>query len=101
MMLYVYCYGESGDHLQELFSGMSLLNFVTHTSMYIIYYRLQFFWYLLIFLLLTIALVLAAKKPDPRVYNTPLDYFRLICEVILFLVVIVYNGVAEIRQMVV
>ena len=56
-------------------------------------------WYLLVFITLTVALVLAGKKSDPRVYCSYVDYIRLICEVCLFMVVIVYNGGAEIGQM--
>ena len=64
-------------------------------------YRLQFLWYLLVFVLLTAALVLAAKKTDPLVYDSPVDYIRLLCEVSLILIVVVNNGYAEIRQMIV
>ena len=45
--------------------------------------------------------MLAAKKADPRVYNSPIDYIRLLCEVSLILIVVVNNGYAEFRQMIV
>ena len=45
--------------------------------------------------LLTIALVLAAKKENPASYTTSLDGFRLLCEVIV-LVGILIDGFIEV-----
>ena len=47
---------------------------------------------------MTCALVLAAKKSDPRVYDTPLDIFRGMCEAVTLLTV-AYNGIAEVNQL--
>ena len=47
---------------------------------------------------LTAALVLAAKKMDPRMYNKPEDVFRGICEGLTFLMVS-YNGISEFNQL--
>ncbi len=47
---------------------------------------------------LTCALTLAAKKPDPRLYDTPLDVLRGICEG-LVVVAIGYNGLSELNQL--
>ena len=45
--------------------------------------------YLLFFGILTLSLVLAAGKQEPSTYDTPLDSFRLFCEVIIILGVLV------------
>lgn len=62
------------------------------------HFVLQFVTYLAVMACLTCALVLAAKKTDPRRYDEPVDIFRGICEAI-SLLAIGYNGVAEVNQM--
>ncbi len=47
---------------------------------------------------LTCALTLAARKPDPRQYDTLLDVFRGVCEG-LVVVAIGYNGLSELNQL--
>ena len=47
---------------------------------------------------MTLALVLAAKKSDPRDYNEDVDKFRGICEVILFLCIL-RNIFTEVYQL--
>ena len=46
---------------------------------------------------MTLALVLAARKADPREYDEGVDIFRGICEVLLFLC-IMYNVLVEVYQ---
>ena len=58
----------------------------------------QFVCFLALMLFLTLALVLAARKDDPRRYNQPLDVLRGICEAVSFLA-ISYNGLAELNQL--
>ena len=58
----------------------------------------QFVYFLLFLTCLTFALVLAAEKIDPRLYDTPFDVFRGICEGFTLLSVL-YNGFSEINQM--
>ena len=48
--------------------------------------------------ILTCALILAAKKSDPRLYDTPVDVVRGVCEAI-SIITIGYNGVAELNQL--
>ena len=43
------------------------------------------FFYMVYLILLTAALVLAAKAQDPRVYNIGRDYLRLFFEIMVFL----------------
>ena len=47
---------------------------------------------------LTCALVLAAKKPDPRKYDKPVDIFRGLCEACILLIA-AYATIAELNQM--
>ena len=46
---------------------------------------------------MTLALVLAARKADPREYDEGIDVFRGICEGLLFLC-ITYNVFVEVYQ---
>lgn len=48
------------------------------------YYRVLLSLYLVFMAILTAALALAAKTSSPRTYNNPIDWFRLFCEIILF-----------------
>ena len=48
-------------------------------------YRMLSFLYVVHLILLTAALVLAARSPDPRVYNNGKDYLRLFFEIMVFL----------------
>ena len=56
------------------------------------YFRLLFSLYLLFMTFLTTSLVLAAKSTDPNVYADGLDWFRLICEIITLIWVLVHLG---------
>ena len=60
--------------------------------------RLQFCYFLIVMATLTSALVLAARKQDPRLYNKPVDIFRGLCEVIAALL-LGYYGISEINQL--
>ncbi len=62
------------------------------------FYSLQFLYFLFVMTVLTCSLVLAARKPDPRVYDTLLDVFRGVCEG-LSIISIGYNGIAELNQL--
>ena len=46
---------------------------------------------------MTLALVLAARKTDPREYDEGIDKFRGVCEAFLFLCII-YNVFVEVYQ---
>ena len=59
---------------------------------------LQFAYFLTFLACLTCALVLAAGMRDPRLYDSPVDVFRGICEAIT-LVTVGYNGLSEINQL--
>ena len=64
---------------------------------YVLYYKGQFIFYIIHTVIMTSALVLAARKTDPREYDDGIDIFRGICEVIFFLFII-YNACAEANQ---
>ena len=59
---------------------------------------MQFAYFLTFLASLTIALVLAVRKPDPRRYDAPEDIFRGLCEAFTLLT-ICYNTVGELNQM--
>ena len=59
-------------------------------------YRMLSFFYVVYLILLTAALVLAARSPDPRVYNNGKDYLRLFFEIMVFLYIIVVFSVDSI-----
>jgi len=60
--------------------------------------RLQFCCFLTVMTTLTCALVLAARKQDPRLYNEPVDIFRGICEGLAALL-LGYYGISELNQL--
>ena len=60
-------------------------------------YRSQFIFYIIHTIIMTLALVLAARKIDPREYDDSIDIFRGICEVLFFLS-IMYNVFVEVYQ---
>ena len=60
--------------------------------------RVQFILFLLHSLILTLSLVLAARKQDPRDYDEGVDVFRGICEGFL-LIFTLYTLVIEIYQL--
>ena len=60
--------------------------------------RLQFCCFLTVMTTLTCALVLAARKQDPRLYDEPADIFRGICEAIAALL-LGYYGISELNQL--
>ena len=77
-----------------LFSVIPYL--VKYLSQYAFLYRILSILYLVYLILLTVALALAAKSPDPRDYNVGLDALRLFFEILCFLyisTVIVINSV--------
>ena len=47
---------------------------------------------------MTVALVLAARKQDPRDYDEGVDVFRGICESVL-LIITIYNFATEVYQL--
>ena len=111
MMLFVFCWEESGNclldgHSCKLYKPMLTLS--TYIICYILYtyiivvclnfYRLSFFYFLAVMATLTCALVLAARKQDPRQYNEPVDIFRGICEGLAILL-IGYYGISELNQL--
>ena len=57
-------------------------------------HRNQFAFYLLYTAIMTLALVLAARKPDPLDYSEAVDVLRGICEAVMFLFV-TYNVCRE------
>ena len=71
-----------------------------YTMMYDVslFCSLQFLYFLFVMLTLTCALVLAAKKLDPRMYDEPIDILRGICEGSV-LIAIGYNGISELNQL--
>ena len=75
---------------------------VTEASIRVILFNdpcsVQFAYFLTFLASLTVALVLAARKPDSRQYDTPVDVFRGLCEAFTLLT-ICYNTVGEINQM--
>ena len=58
----------------------------------------QFVYFLSFLTTLTFALMLAAEKTDPRVYDEPIDVFRGICEAFTLLTIL-YNAFSEFNQM--
>ena len=60
-------------------------------------YSVQFMFFLIHTLVLTLALVLAARKQDPRDYDQGVDVFRGICEGLL-LIFIIYTTIIEFYQ---
>ena len=54
--------------------------------------------YLLFMAFLTSSLVLAARSSDPSQYDSPLDWFRLFCEVVTILWVF-YDLVLELYEL--
>ena len=75
-----------------LFLFQTCINFAGAT-LYLLACRSLFGIFLLYFILLTLALVLAAGKEDPRVYSTPLDGLRLLSELAVFLYTSIGLGV--------
>ena len=68
------------------------------TDSFVNAFSLQFVYYMAVMTILTCALILAAKKSDPRSYDTSMDVVRGVCEA-LSIITIGYNGVAEINQL--
>ena len=60
--------------------------------------RIQFIFFLVHSIVLTLALVLAARKQDPRDYDEGVDVFRGICEAFL-LIFTLYNLLVELNQL--
>ena len=75
---------------KTVYSGMCLVILSIHSG--------HFLYYLAVMTIMTCALVLAAKKSDPRLYDTPVDVLRGVCEGICILA-IGYNGIAELNQL--
>ena len=104
MMLFVFCWEESGNSLLDGHSCKLYEPTITLSSIHIllwcvlIFYRLSFFYFLAVMATLTCALVLAARKQDPRQYNEPVDIFRGICEGLAALL-IGYYGISELNQL--
>ena len=61
-------------------------------------FRNQFLFFLVHSLVMTLALVLAARKQDPRDYDEGVDVFRGICESVL-LIITIYNFATEVYQL--
>ena len=61
--------------------------------------RWQFVFYIVNTAVMTLALVLAARKTDPREYDEGIDKFRGVCEVLLSFFVI-YNFLEEVYQII-
>ena len=107
MMLFVFCWEESGNSLLDGHSCKLYKPTVTLTGCtcayiivvgLIIFCRLNFFYFLAVMATLTCALVLAARKPNPRQYSEPVDIFRGICEGLTILL-IGYYGINELNQL--
>ena len=85
-------------NLLDLDSCMQLVSYIQyHNTFYHIatlLYRNQFAFFLAHTAIMTLALVLAARKPDPLDYNEGIDIFRGMCEVVLILFV-TYNVFRE------
>ena len=62
-----------------------------------LYYRSQFIFYIIHTVIMTSALILAARKTDPLEYDDGIDIFRGICEALFFLSII-YNACVEAYQ---
>ena len=78
---------------------MSLLfDYIISEFAFISIFRLQFCCFLIVMATLTSALVLAARKQDPRQYNEPVDIFRGLCEAIAALL-LGYYGISELNQL--
>ena len=63
-----------------------------------ILYSMQFILFLVHTIVLTVALVLAARKQDPRDYDEGVDVFRGICEALL-LIFTMYTSLIEVYQL--
>ena len=55
---------------------------------YVLYYKGQFIFYIIHTVIMTSALVLAAKKTDPREHDDGIHIFHGICEALIFLSII-------------
>eukprot|EP00731_Ephydatia_muelleri_P001088 Em0001g1088a len=62
-------------------------------------YLIQFMCYLLLMASVACALIIAARKPRPDVYDSRIDIFRGICEAFVLLFV-GWNGISETRQLI-
>ena len=71
-----------------------MYDFTIHLS----FFRAKFILFLVHTVIMTTALVLAARKQDPCLYNEDLDIFRGICEAVLFLCVM-YNIFREVFKL--
>ena len=60
-------------------------------------HRMLFSFYLLFMAFLTTSLVLGAGSRDPSQYDSPLDHFRLFCEIVTLLFIL-YDLALEIYQ---
>ena len=60
-------------------------------------HRMLFSFYLLFMAFLTTSLVLGARSGDPSQYDSPLDHFRLFCEIVTLLFVL-YDLALEIYE---
>ena len=60
--------------------------------------RVQCLAFLFFYGILNVALVLAANSPDPRVYSSPADYIRGVCEAVALLNTL-WCLLAEVNQM--
>ena len=58
---------------------------VTTDSFLLFLLRMQCLAFLVFYGILNVALVLAANSPDPRVYSSPADYVRGVCEAVALL----------------
>ena len=85
MMVFDFCWGVNGIHLLDSASCM-------HQC--VAYACNQFVHFLVYTIIMTVALVLAARKLDPLYYDEGVDVFRGMCEVLLLLCII-YNALRE------
>ena len=74
------------------------MNIISFIIIMCFYYRSQFIFYIFHTAIMTLALILAARKSDPREYDEGVDILRGICEVLLFLC-IMYNVFVETYQL--
>ena len=80
------------------FNNVSPNAFIYYSHPLFLIHSLEFSLYLVQGVFLTLAIVLAARKSDPRQYDEPLDMFRGVCEAISMLIIL-YNGVSELIEM--
>ena len=77
----------SGRCMDGNFTCMFIEKLLNRIEFLTLHHRVPLVSFVVFLLFLTIALVLASKKANPATYHEPLDWFRLFCEIVVFLII--------------